>query len=145
MHENRAASGEVTIRLHAAGRVEVTGNDQELERVLSNLLGNAVKFSPPGSRIDVQVGQVGDDAVLCVRDQGLGISEADQRQLFDRFFRASNALASGIPGTGLGLAITKQIVTKHRGTIAVSSEVGRGSTFTVTLPRDFRHVRPPVD
>jgi signal transduction histidine kinase len=118
-----------------------------LERVLGNLLSNAIKYSPDGGEIAVTVevegrkgggtegggdGE-GEWAVLTVRDEGVGIPAGEVPKLFERFFRASN-VAGRIAGTGVGLAGARQIVAQHGGTIAVASEEGRGSAFTVRLP-----------
>jgi two-component system, OmpR family, phosphate regulon sensor histidine kinase PhoR len=113
--------------------VVVSANPAQLDQVLSNLLANAVKFTPEGGHIHVGVAvEDGGTAVVRVRDTGIGIPKAEQEHLFSRFFRCSNA--RDIPGTGLGLYIVHSIVTSHGGDISVSSEEGRGSTFTVRLP-----------
>ncbi|MBA8794812.1 signal transduction histidine kinase [Friedmanniella endophytica] len=110
------------------------GDPQEIERVFDNLISNAVKFSPSGSRVRIGLEVTETDAVITVTDHGLGISVEDQGALFTRFFRSTNPAALNIPGTGLGLAISKIIVERHRGRIAVDSALGRGTTMTVTLP-----------
>lgn len=108
-----------------------------LERVLANLLGNAVKYSPDGGEIHVSVarqnGPTGDFAVITIRDQGLGIPAVDLPHVFERFHRAGN-VAGRIQGTGLGLAGAQNIVEAHGGAISVESREGAGSTFTVRLP-----------
>jgi len=114
------------------------GDAAELDRVVSNLLTNALKYTPEGGRVrvrvDVEAGPDGDEAVFTCTDSGIGISEADQGKLFREFFRSSDPAAQGQPGTGLGLAIVDRIVRRHQGRIEVSSEVGRGSTFRVAVP-----------
>jgi len=114
--------------------VEVSGRPDELHRMLANLLGNAVKYSHGGSPVEVCLEAGRDHVVLSVVDHGLGISEEDQRGLFSEFFRSSNPEAFARPGTGLGLVIVDRIVGRHGGHIAVDSELGRGTTVTVTLP-----------
>jgi signal transduction histidine kinase len=104
-----------------------------LERVLDNLLGNAVKYSPDGGSVTVTVRRQGAWATIAVRDRGVGIPAADQGHVFDRFFRAAN-VGGRIRGTGIGLAGAKQIVEQHGGSIAVRSREGHGSTFTIRLP-----------
>ena len=108
-----------------------------LERVLANLLANAIKYSPSGGQIVVRLRhEAADDtawAVLEVRDEGIGIPPHDLPHIFERFYRASNVVEA-IPGTGLGLFVVRQIVVHHGGTITVESESGRGTTFTVRLP-----------
>ena len=107
-------------------------DEKLLRHILSNLLSNAIKYSPQGGTVhfDLVCDRVA--ATFKVRDEGIGIPEADQANLFDSFYRASNV--GTISGTGLGLAIVKKSVDSHGGTIAVNSEVGVGTTFIVTIP-----------
>ncbi|HLN76985.1 MAG TPA: GAF domain-containing sensor histidine kinase [Nocardioidaceae bacterium] len=116
------------------GKALAYGNAAELDRVVGNLLGNAVKFSPAGGTVTFTLEQTAGAVVMRCTDQGIGISVADQAQVFTEFFRSTNPAALEIPGTGLGLTIVKRIVERHGGTITVDSELGRGSTFTVTFP-----------
>jgi signal transduction histidine kinase len=108
-----------------------------LERLLGNLLSNAIKYSPDGGEIIVKVGQEDGEtngvAILVVSDQGIGIPAADLPHIFDRFYRAANAIGR-LPGNGLGLAGGRQIVEQHGGTIVAESQEGAGTTFTVRLP-----------
>ncbi len=106
----------------------------ELERMLVNLLTNAVKFTPDGGRIEL--GLTVDDlhATLMVSDTGMGIPESEQDQLFTQFFRSSTATEQAVQGTGLGLTIVQAIVAMHGGSIEVESSAGQGTTFTVRLP-----------
>jgi hypothetical protein len=113
-----------------------------MAQLLGNLLSNAVKFTPDGGKVEVTLGTEGDQAVLAVADSGIGIPAADRERIFDRFFRTALATQQAIQGTGLGLAITKAIVEAHNGTIAVDSDEGRGSTFTVRLP--LQPASPPA-
>jgi signal transduction histidine kinase len=111
-------------------------DSSRLERVLGNLLSNAIKYSPNGGEIVVTIERDREPiphAVLTVRDQGIGIPSADLPQIFERFYRASNATGR-LPGTGIGLAGVRQIIEQHGGSIGVSSQEGQGSTFTVRLP-----------
>lgn len=103
-----------------------------LERVLTNLLSNAVRYSAHGSPIDVCLTRDEDTAVIAVSDRGIGIPEQDLPHIFDRFYRASNT--GEIEGTGIGLAGTAQIVAQHGGTISAASREGEGTVFTVRLP-----------
>ncbi|MGY2875358.1 signal transduction histidine kinase [Marmoricola sp. URHA0025 HA25] len=114
--------------------VVVYGDPDELARVIDNILSNAVKYTPPGGRIDVAVSRDGAWAEVACTDNGLGISEVDQTHLFSAFHRSSNPEALSIPGTGLGLAISRRIVEMHGGDIVVESTLGEGSTFRVRLP-----------
>ena len=110
-------------------------DERRLSRAIGNLLENALKYSPEGGLIRVEVTRDAetDSAVLSVRDQGVGIPAADMGRIFDRFERGSNVIGV-ISGTGIGLASARHIVESHGGTISVSSEEGRGSSFTIRLP-----------
>jgi signal transduction histidine kinase len=114
--------------------VTAWGDAVEIDRLVTNLVSNAVKYTPEGRRVDIRLRQDEGRVVLEVADEGYGISPADQAQLFDEFFRSSNPEAAKQPGSGLGLAIVKRIVERHGGQIDVASELGTGSTFRVTLP-----------
>lgn len=119
----------------AAALLPIAGDALRLEQALQNLLANAVKYSPNGGTITVELARAGDDAVVRVSDSGIGIPALAQAQLFRRFYRASNVNASGITsGLGIGLYVVHEIVERHGGTIAVESVEGTGSTFTIHLP-----------
>jgi PAS domain S-box-containing protein len=112
----------------------VEGDAGRLGQVIDNLLTNAVKFTPPGGCVDVRLRADNGLVELDVADTGMGISEADRAQLFERFFRTSDARVQAIQGTGLGLSIVAAIVKAHGGSVEVQSEVGVGTTFRVVLP-----------
>jgi signal transduction histidine kinase len=114
--------------------VIVLGDEIRLEQVLQNLLQNAVKYSPEGGRITIIAESCDAQARLAVSDQGIGIPQASLPQLFERFYRAANVDPSHISGMGVGLYVSHEIVTQHGGSLIVSSEEGRGSTFAVLLP-----------
>jgi PAS domain S-box-containing protein len=114
--------------------VPFQGDREMIERVVVNLLGNAVKFTPDGGSVRVVLGRFGDEAVLTVRDTGMGIPVQEQDRLFTRFFRSTLAQRRAIQGSGLGLSIAKAMVEKHGGTIAVRSATDQGTTFEVRLP-----------
>jgi two-component system OmpR family sensor kinase len=105
--------------------------------VVSNLLDNAVKFSPPGGRVIVEVRADGGEAVVAVSDTGPGIAADEMPQLFERFYRGAAARASEVPGVGLGLAISRAIVEKYGGRITVDPRPEGGATFSVRLPLAF--------
>ena len=122
---------EVTIRERP---LLVSGDRGRLAQVVNNLLTNAVKYSRAGTRIEVQVETLGEQACLQVQDEGIGIPESAMPQLFHRFYRAPNGAAQSINGLGIGLYVVKEIVDRHGGSISVDSREGEGSTFTVCLP-----------
>ena len=105
-----------------------------LRQALVNLLENAVKYSPDGGRVALELEARGGRLRFLVHDEGIGIPAADQRRIFDRFVRLDPQLTGGISGTGLGLPITRDFVARMGGSLTVSSLPGRGSTFTVELP-----------
>ncbi|WP_299058278.1 ATP-binding protein [uncultured Nocardioides sp.] len=120
----------------SAASVPLVGDPRRLEQVVTNLVSNAHKYSPPRSTIDVTVGLDGSEVTIAVRDRGIGMTTAELDQLFTKFFRADRASVRDTPGTGLGLVITRSIVELHGGRVGVESELGAGSTFTVHLPLD---------
>jgi signal transduction histidine kinase len=112
----------------------VHGDPLRLEQALQNLLDNAVRYSPGGGPVTVTLVQAGSQACLSIKDRGIGIPEADQTQVFERFYRAGNINPLQTSGFGLGLYLTRAIVEHHGGTITVESAEGQGSTFTIYLP-----------
>ncbi|MEU0885593.1 ATP-binding protein [Lentzea sp. NPDC005914] len=113
----------------------VCGDAAQLDRVLTNLLSNAVKFTPAGGDVRVTSRRCdGGWVEVKVSDTGMGVPKAEQRAMFTRFFRASNATEQAIPGSGLGLAIVRQIVHRHGGQVSLTSTEGAGTTVTVLLP-----------
>ncbi len=107
-------------------------DQKQVGRVFANLLGNAVKFTPPGGKISFSATLDGENVRVVVSDTGIGISSKDLGKIFNKYFRATTV--AGFKGTGLGLAISKAIVDAHSGTIQVESREGEGSRFTVSLP-----------
>lgn len=114
--------------------IEVIADPAQLERMVMNLVSNAVKFTPDRGRIEIGLTESDDSAVLVVRDTGIGIPSDEQSLLFTRFFRSSTATARAIQGTGLGLTIVGAIVEAHGGQVEVQSRDGEGTTVTVRLP-----------
>ena len=116
----------------------VLGDELRLHELLLNLVENAVKYSHSKGKVRISLVSDGRQAILSVVDQGIGIASEDRPKIFNRFFRTDDARAHTKKGTGLGLAICAWIVEAHKGRIHVQSEVGQGSTFTVTLPLELR-------
>ncbi|HMM28819.1 MAG TPA: ATP-binding protein [Aggregatilineaceae bacterium] len=116
----------------------VLGHPLRLRQLVSNLLENAIKYTPNGGQVSLSLESNGDFLVLRVSDSGIGIPQQDQPYIFDKFYRTEQAIDE-YKGTGLGLSIVKSIVEQHQGRIWVDSEVGKGSTFTVMLPAYTNH------
>jgi signal transduction histidine kinase len=110
------------------------GDPEALTQAVLNLLGNAMKYSGEARTIELHLGTRGREAFVDVVDHGIGISRDDQSRIFERFHRVQSAATSGVAGTGLGLALARHVVEAHRGRIAVVSDLGRGSTFSVLIP-----------
>ena len=124
-----------TIALHHTSSPSfVIGDRDQLERVFSNILNNAIKYAPDAPLIDVLLTRSADTVTISVRDQGIGIPQELQGKIFERFYRAAPMQQHSFPGLGLGLYIVSEIVKHHAGTIRVESEQGKGSTFHVTFP-----------
>jgi PAS domain S-box-containing protein len=123
-----------TIEISAPETLTVEGDGLRLEQVLHNLLHNAIKYSPTGGPVEIRLRQENGDALLSVSDQGIGIPQTAQENLFQRFFRAGNVDPRQISGLGIGLFVVSEIVSRHGGAIEVQSQEGVGSTFTVRLP-----------
>jgi two-component system, OmpR family, phosphate regulon sensor histidine kinase PhoR len=128
----RAAS--VTVEVEASGKIEVAGDSEELLQVAQNLLENAIKYGSSGGRVELECYAQGGQGHLAVRDFGKGIAEIHLPRLTERFYRVNTQESRSRGGTGLGLAIVKHILLRHRGKLSVSSKVGEGSTFTVSVP-----------
>jgi two-component system phosphate regulon sensor histidine kinase PhoR len=112
----------------------VRGDANRLRQVLQNLLDNAVQYTPCGGRIDVSLARTGGDVVITVADTGIGVPEAEQSRIFERFYRVDAARSREAGGTGLGLSISRHIVEAHGGRIWVESAVGQGSRFHFSIP-----------
>ena len=117
----------------------VQGDELSLSEAFVNILGNAIKYSHDGSKVSVQVDEDGNDIVIAIKDSGIGISPDDLPHIFDGFYRGKGSEVAG--GHGIGLAVSRQIVEAHNGSIAVESELGKGSTFVIRLPA----VEPETD
>ena len=116
----------------------------KMTQVIDNILNNAIKYSPDGGKITVNMKTTDDQMILSISDQGLGIPKEDLPKIFDRFYRVDKARSRAQGGTGLGLAIAKEIVKQHNGFIWAKSEYGKGSTFTIVLPYDKDAVKEEI-
>jgi len=123
-----------------ARAVEVYADPEHLEKIFSNLLSNALKFTPAGGRVRVSVDAGAESARVSVRDSGPGIPAEELARVFDRFHRADDPATRNRPGTGLGLALAKELAELHGGSLQVESTLGFGSTFTLILRRGRAHL-----
>jgi signal transduction histidine kinase len=111
----------------------ISGDARMVQRLIANLIDNALKYTPTSGSVDVAVFQgTGDGAVITVQDTGIGISVEDLPRIFERFYRCDQSRS--VAGTGLGLSLARAIARAHGGEITVTSQPGKGSVFTVTLP-----------
>ena len=130
-----ATRGDISIELVSAERcAEIAGDADKLRQVLVNLIDNAVKYSPHGGRIDIEVERSEGRARVVVRDEGIGIPQGEQQRIFGKFYRVDPQLSRGVGGTGLGLYISRELVRRMEGRVTVASHEGKGSTFVVDLP-----------
>lgn len=119
----------------------ITADRERIEQVIINIISNAIKYTPEKGFISLQAKRKGDQIIISVADNGIGIPKEDLPRLFERFYRVDKARSRERGGTGLGLAIAKEIVSAHHGTIEVESELDRGTTMTIILPCDQNETR----
>ncbi|WOF23783.1 ATP-binding protein [Microbacterium betulae] len=134
-YQVQADSAEVALVRGGDRGMVVRGSATILVEALGNLIANAIAYSPHGSRVGIGVRGTPDAVEIAVADQGIGIAEADQQRVFERFYRADQARSRRTGGTGLGLSIVKHAVSRHGGEVRLWSQPERGSTFTIRLPR----------
>ena len=135
-----AAPKELKVTVNAPVLLTVEGDEELLQRMILNLLDNAVKYTPARGEIGIELAAHNGDARIMVRDSGIGIPREDQAHVFDRFYRVDKARSRAMGGAGLGLSIVHWIATAHGGTIRVESQTGRGSVFTIELPASAKAV-----
>ncbi len=133
----------ITLRF-TAGEDEIRAyvDKEKVEKIITNILANAFKFTPEAGRIDVTVTQSQDRVTVAVRDTGIGIPSDRIPRIFDRFYQVDGSHTRTQEGTGIGLSLTKELVELHRGSIEVESTEGKGTTFTVHLPLGKAHLKP---
>ena len=142
--QNRILANEkkLTLKVNMNRQFWISVNATAVEELLSNLIGNAIRYTPEGGKITLSAKSVDSEIQVAVSDTGIGIPEEDQSKIFQDFYRAKNARFFEKSGTGLGLSIAKQIVIGHGGKIWVESSIGRGTTFYFTLPK--KELKPPA-
>lgn len=133
--DSMASEAQVTVATELEN-VSVNGIEQLLSGVVYNLADNAIKYNHPGGTVTIRLRERGEQAILQVADTGVGIPEESRERIFERFYRVDKSRSKAVGGTGLGLSIVKHAVMLYRGTIHVDSTLGKGTTITVTLPKD---------
>ncbi len=139
----RADRKGVSLFLSCDGPIRIECDRRRILQLLDNLVGNAVKFTPEGGRVELRVERTLDGAAIEVRDTGIGIPLGEEERIFDRFYRAQSAVSEQVPGTGLGLFIARAIAERHGGTLVAHRREGGGSIFRLELPSHAS--RPTVD
>jgi len=138
IHRQAAAAKDLDLETQFSQAPPANGDRNQIIQVLTNLVTNAMSYTPPGGKITIRLGTAEAEGrqyvTIAVADTGIGIPPDELSHIFDRFFRGEQSRTLSVPGTGLGLAIVQEIVELHQGRIEVQSEVGQGSTFTVWLP-----------
>ena len=132
--KTKAESRGIQVEYKASQVIEVLADKPSLVSALDNLIENAINYSPDKTTVKISLTQRDEMAEIAIKDQGVGISEADIARIFERFYRVDPARSRETGGTGLGLSIVKHVVNNHGGDVLVWSEPGNGSTFTVRLP-----------
>jgi signal transduction histidine kinase len=129
---------ELHLRMQVNGAAWVRGDAARLREVFFNLLDNGIKYTPKGGEVELKVGQSGSEAVVTVRDTGIGIPSEHLPYVFDRFYRVDKARSRAEGGTGLGLSIAQNTIVAHGGRIELTSAPGQGTTCTVRLPTESK-------
>ncbi|HEY9607235.1 MAG TPA: two-component system sensor histidine kinase RppB [Allocoleopsis sp.] len=124
----------LTSAIRVPNPLNVVGDEEQLYRLVSNLIVNAIQYTSSGGQVTIILDRSDDRALIHVQDTGIGIAPFEQTQIFDRFYRVNSDRSRGTGGSGLGLAIAQAIVQAHQGCLQVESELGQGSTFTIRLP-----------
>jgi signal transduction histidine kinase len=128
-----AAGVTLTADVRVYQPINVTGDEEQLYRLFSNLIVNAIQYTPKGGLVTVVLDRNDHHALIQVRDTGIGIAKSEQKRVFERFYRVSSDRSRKTGGSGLGLSIAEAIAQAHHGSIQVQSELGKGSTFTITI------------
>ncbi|HOP81233.1 MAG TPA: ATP-binding protein, partial [Armatimonadota bacterium] len=136
LHRAKAEASNIGITSEVQDDLTIYADEQQIEQVISNLLDNAIKYTLQNGKVDVRAEGNGKSVTISVTDTGIGIPNNEVPRIFERFYRVDKARSRQLGGTGLGLSIVKDIVEAHNGTITVETELGSGSTFTVSIPRN---------
>jgi two-component system sensor histidine kinase SenX3 len=142
-HKVPAENADIVVRTDDASGLRMHGEQALLVTALANLVSNAIAYSPRGSLVSISRRRRGDNIEISVTDRGIGIDRKDQERVFERFFRADKARSRATGGTGLGLAIVKHVAANHNGSIGLWSQLGTGSTFTLSIPAYEGDYQPP--
>lgn len=135
-YTDKALERNVKLRFKPSpGLPAISGDSKSMERALMSLVDNAIKFSPKGGDVEIRLSANGDKVFAAVEDHGIGIAKENLPRVFDRFYHIERSEENLFGGIGLGLAITRQVIAQHQGSLDVTSEPGKGSTFTVTLKK----------
>jgi two-component system sensor histidine kinase VicK len=134
VEETRLVASSHAISLAENGTVEINADRDKISSVISNLISNAVKYSPNGKRIEIKYHNSGDSVVVSVKDEGFGINPSDLEMIFDRYYRVETNDTMHISGFGIGLYLSAEIIKRHDGEIWAESERGKGSVFYFSLP-----------
>jgi two-component system phosphate regulon sensor histidine kinase PhoR len=133
----QAENKKIDLRFSPPSQLSMIHADRNsMEGIFSNLISNAIKYTPEGGSVFVQLGEEGGFVKASVSDTGIGIKREDLSRIFDKFYRVKSSETRQIVGTGLGLSIVKSIVDAHLGSISVESEEGGGTTFIILLPKE---------
>jgi signal transduction histidine kinase len=135
LFEPTAEDKGIALGCHLPGESHILGDTQMIQRMLSNLLDNAIKYTPPGGSVRVSVSENDGQVVVSIKDTGIGISPRDLPHIFERFYRGDESRSQS--GIGLGLSLARAIARSHGGDIATASTPNQGSTFTITLPKSL--------
>jgi two-component system sensor histidine kinase SenX3 len=133
-HKVAADNADITVCTDEPSGLRMLGEQTLLVTALANLVSNAIAYSPRGSLVSISRRRCGNNIEVAVTDRGIGIARKDQERVFERFFRADKARSRATGGTGLGLAIVKHVAANHNGSIGLWSQLGTGSTFTLSIP-----------
>ncbi|HNN14576.1 MAG TPA: HAMP domain-containing sensor histidine kinase, partial [Anaerolineales bacterium] len=133
-YETKAKSRGIIIKVRSGLNIPpIQGDESSLERAVTALVDNAIKFSPPNGSVEIRIIEQGNHVKISVQDHGIGIDPQIRPRIFDRFFHIEKVGEELYSGVGIGLSITRQVIRQHRGTLDVDSEPGKGSTFTISL------------